>query len=140
MLLQSDGKAVACGDNVEGQSNIPPLHVGTSYTHVSSGYADTVLLRSDGCVVTCGFDSFDECGIRIPPLDEETSYIQVAAGDDHTVLLRSDGSAVACGHHGSGRCQIPPLGPGDLLPICRGESGDPGLCNWTLPPKMIHCC
>jgi hypothetical protein len=47
-------------------------------------------------------------------LEDGTTYIQVAAGDDHTVLLRSDGSAVACGHHGSGRCQIPPLGPGDL--------------------------
>lgn len=34
VLLQSDGKAVACGQNADGQCNIPPLDERLSYTQV----------------------------------------------------------------------------------------------------------
>ena len=32
VLIRSDGRAVACGDNFDGQCNIPPLDEGVSYT------------------------------------------------------------------------------------------------------------
>jgi alpha-tubulin suppressor-like RCC1 family protein len=66
VLLRSDGCAVACGWNVRGQCNIPPLDEGVTYTQVSAGYYHTVLLRSDGCAVACGLNSFGCC--RIPSL------------------------------------------------------------------------
>ena len=95
VLLRSDGRAVACGDNSRGQCNIPSLDEGVSYTQVSAGVGHTVLLRSDGLAVTCGRNRWGCCDI--PPLDEGVSYIQVAAGSAYTVLLRSDGCAVTCG-------------------------------------------
>ena len=48
VLLRSDGCTVACGQNVQGQCDIPPLDEGVTYTQVSAGGCHTVLLRSDG--------------------------------------------------------------------------------------------
>jgi alpha-tubulin suppressor-like RCC1 family protein len=66
VLLRSDGVAVACGRNNQGQCNIPPLDEGLSYSSVSAGYDHTVLLRSDGHAVCCGQNDFGQCDI--PPL------------------------------------------------------------------------
>ena len=54
VLLQSDGSAVATGNNQHGQCNIPRLNGGVLYTFVSAGHGHTVLLRSDGCAVAIG--------------------------------------------------------------------------------------
>ena len=110
LLLRSDGIAVACGCNLDGQCEIPPLEEGMSYTQVSAGRFHTVLLRSDGNAVACGDSSHDE--FFIPPLEEGIAYIQVSAGFSHTVLLRSDGNAVTCGYNDRGQCNIPPLEEG----------------------------
>ncbi|CAL1152393.1 unnamed protein product [Cladocopium goreaui] len=99
VLLRSDGCAVACGSNVDGQTRIPALpSAGVAYTQVSAGGGHTVLLRSDGTAVACGKNGAGQCDI--PPLDAQTSYTQVSAGGCHTVLLRSDGQVVTCGMHG----------------------------------------
>ena len=110
VLLRSDGQAVVCGWNSDGQCNIPLLGEGISYSQVSAGNSHTVLLRSDGQAVACGQNSYRQC--NIPPLDEGISYSQVSAGYNHTVLLRSDGQAVACGFNYYGQCSIPPLDEG----------------------------
>ena len=52
-------------------------------------YSHTVLLRTDGQAVACGYNSYGQG--NIPPLDEGLLYSQVSAGNSHTVLLRSDG-------------------------------------------------
>ena len=109
-LLCSDGRAVACGKNTDGQCNIPPLDEGVSYTQSSAGRAHTALLRSDGSVVAWGANERGQC--NIPPLDAGVSYTQISAGNDHTVLLHSDGSVVACGDNYGGKCNIPPLDAG----------------------------
>eukprot|EP00434_Breviolum_minutum_P026827 symbB.v1.2.023711.t1/scaffold2191.1/size86259/3 len=110
VLLRSDGQAVTCGSNSNGQCSIPPLDEGLSYSQVSAGYCHTVLLRSDGQAATCGHNTDGQCDI--PPLDEGLSYSQVSAGYYLTVLLRSDGQAVACGENSLGQCSIPPLDEG----------------------------
>ena len=106
-LLCADGSAVACGSNIFGQCNIPPLKKGISYTQVSAGGDHLVLLRSDGQAVACGYTGHGQCDI--PPLDEGRFYTQVSAGMCHTVLLRNDGHAVVCGNNSHGQCDIPPL-------------------------------
>ena len=121
VLLRSDGQAVACGCNSDGQCNIPPLDEGISYSQVSAGTSHTVLLRSDGQAVACGQNSDGRCSI--PPLDEGLSYSQVSAGGSHTVLLRSDGQAVACGDNFAGQCGIPSLDEGpSYSQVCAGQS------------------
>jgi len=77
---------------------------------VSAGGTHTVLLRSDGCAVACGWNFHGTC--NIPPLDGGVTNTQVSAGGAHTVLLRSDGCAVACGWNFRGECDIPPLDEG----------------------------
>merc|ERR1712137_166139 len=72
-----------------------------------AGHGHTVLLRSDGRAVSCGFNGFGQC--NIPDLPDGVTYSQVSAGYEHTVLLRSDGRAVACGENGYGRCNISSL-------------------------------
>jgi hypothetical protein len=42
---------------------IPPLDEGMSYTQVSAGCVHTVLLRSDGSVVTFGGNDVEQCDI-----------------------------------------------------------------------------
>jgi alpha-tubulin suppressor-like RCC1 family protein len=37
VLLRSDGHAVACGQNIFGQCNVPPLAEGMTYTQVRMG-------------------------------------------------------------------------------------------------------
>ena len=100
VLLQSDGQAVACGDNSSGACNIPRLEENLTYLQVSAGgvtngLGHTVLLQSDGCAVACGDNIQGQCDL--PILEPGVKYVQVSAGDEHTVLLQSDGNAVACG-------------------------------------------
>jgi len=119
-LLRSDGQAVACGENLDGQCDIPPLDEGLSYSQVSARRSHTVLLRSDGQAVACGSNRHGQCSI--PPLDEGLSYSQVSAGRLHTVLLRSDGQVVACGQNPVGRGSIPPLDEGlSYIQVSAGE-------------------
>ena len=68
MLLRSDGQAVACGLNFNGQCSIPPLvkRLPYKYSQVSAGESHTVLLRSDGQAVAFGDNSDWQC--KIPPL------------------------------------------------------------------------
>ncbi|CAK0832031.1 unnamed protein product [Prorocentrum cordatum] len=107
VLLRSDGTAVACGRNDNGQCDIPALVAHLTYTQVAGGGFHTVLLRSDGTAVACGDNDEGQC--NIPALVAGLTYTQVSAGMCHTVLLRSDGAAVACGRNSSGQCAIPAL-------------------------------
>ena len=105
VLLRSDGHAVACGLNDDGQCDIPPLEEGVCYTQVSAGGGHSVLLRSDGSAVACGRKNEGQCDI--PPLEEGVFYKQVSAGQVHSVFLQSDGSAVARGGNFAGQCNTP---------------------------------
>ena len=121
VLLREDGTAVVlpipaqscdlCVLNRSGQYTVPALEAGAKYTQVAAGAHHTVLLRSDGRVVTSGDNQHGQC--NIPSLDAGLSYTDVAAGSNHTVLLRSDGTAVACGDNESRQCSLPVL-EGDL--------------------------
>ena len=73
MLLRSDGSAVACGENGEGQCDLPALGAGLSYTQVAAGGDFTVLLRSDGSAVACGWNGAGQCDL--PALGAGLSYV-----------------------------------------------------------------
>ncbi|CAK0909010.1 unnamed protein product, partial [Prorocentrum cordatum] len=104
------GGGPAMMENVHGQSALPALPAGLTYTQVAAGAGHTVLLRTDGSAVACGQNGEGVCAL--PALPAGLTYTQVAAGDDHTVLLRSDGSAVACGQNCDGQCALPALPAG----------------------------
>eukprot|EP00931_Biecheleriopsis_adriatica_P092822 TRINITY_DN6659_c0_g1_i2.p1 TRINITY_DN6659_c0_g1~~TRINITY_DN6659_c0_g1_i2.p1 ORF type:complete len:271 (+),score=32.87 TRINITY_DN6659_c0_g1_i2:60-815(+) len=97
LLLRSDGTAVACGDNGQGQCDLPALEEGTTYTQVAAGGSHSLLLRSDGTAVACGGHNISRFLGFLPALEAGTTYTQVAAGNTHVLLLTSDGIAKACG-------------------------------------------
>ena len=68
VLLRSDGKVAARGDNVHAQFNIPALEDGVTYAQVSAGACHTVLLRSDGRAAACGDNRDGRC--NIPALED----------------------------------------------------------------------
>jgi len=107
VLLRSDGTAVACGREEEGQCDLPALEAGVTYVQASAGGRHVVLLRSDGSAVACGSNEDGQCSL--PALEEDARYVQVSAGAHHTALVRSDGTAVACGAEEHQRCRLPPL-------------------------------
>merc|ERR1712046_374847 len=74
VLLTSKGTAVACGDNVSGQCDIPVLEAGLTYTQVTAGARHTVLLTSKGTAVACGDNGCGECDV--PVLDSGLMYVQ----------------------------------------------------------------
>jgi len=67
MLLKSDGTAVACGDNGNGQYDIPVLDDRLTYTQVSAGMLHTVLLRSNGIAVACDRNEHGQYNIPALP-------------------------------------------------------------------------
>merc|ERR1712154_559100 len=76
VLLRSDGAAVACGGNFEGQCRLPALAGGVTYTQVAGGACHTILLRSDGAAVACGRNVEGQC--NLPALDEGVTYTSSA--------------------------------------------------------------
>lgn len=86
VALRSDGRAVAWGDNNQGQCAIPPLPPGMTYLDGSLSFAGTVLLRSDGMAVGCGQFA---TGLPVPP--PGVRFVQASAHDQGLMLLRSDG-------------------------------------------------
>ena len=97
--------AAALGLGASGQTTIPALPAGVTYTKVAAGYYHTVLLRSDGQAVAVGGNNRGQTSI--PALAAGVTYTDIAAGLEHTVLLRSDGQAVAVGNNDSGQTSIP---------------------------------
>ncbi|CAK0800355.1 unnamed protein product, partial [Prorocentrum cordatum] len=67
VLLRSDGTAVACGDNDDGQCVLPALPAGLTYTQVAAGGRHAVLLRSDGTAVACGWNDDGQCDLPALP-------------------------------------------------------------------------
>ncbi len=110
MAIGTLNNAIAVGNNVDGQNNIPALPPGLTYTQIAAGAYHTVLLRSDGTAVATGNNQVWQSSI--PALPAGLTYTQVAADGFHTVLLRSDGTAFAIGDNGDGQNNIPDLPAG----------------------------
>merc|ERR1712216_613607 len=75
---------------------------------VAAGPYHTVLLKSNGTVAACGFNSVGQCDIPVLSDGDGQTVQQVAAGGYCTVMLRSDGSVAACGRSLSETCGLPP--------------------------------
>jgi alpha-tubulin suppressor-like RCC1 family protein len=114
VFLCSDGRAVAVGDNSDGQCNIPML---TDYVQVSAGGIHTALLLRDGRVLIIGNSmSEDEPEMTrfqfdpwsVPrPADRNIRYVAVSAGESRTALLRSDGSVIILSRDSGKNFEVP---------------------------------
>lgn len=144
-IVIRDGIAVAFGSH----RSLPRLPQGSRYISVAASLDNTMLLRSDGHVVSCG-DAADaiECSL-IPSLPHGMMYTSIATGGHHAILLRSDGEAFAFGHNGDRRCDVPLCTPGTWYTsaaaglrhslLLRNDGRVIALgCN-QLPPGHLNC-
>ncbi len=89
---------------------MPTAPAGTTYVQVVAGESHAAALRSDGAIVTTGWNATGQT--NTPPLPNGMTYVDLGLGDQHSVALRSDGEAIAWGRNGNGECTVPPLPPG----------------------------
>ena len=87
-MLRSDGQAVACGINGDGQCDVPFLEDGVTYVQVSAGGNRTLMRRSDGQAVACGSNRHGQCDI--PLLEDRVTRMRQAAGISHSSLSFSN--------------------------------------------------
>ena len=109
-VAASSAVLLAWGFNGTGQTVVPGLDVGITYTAVSGGGFHTLALRSDG-VATAWGSTFDG-RTAVPGLPPGVTYTAVSAGYEHSIALRSDGVAVAFGNNLSGQTVVPGLAAG----------------------------
>ena len=130
LALRSDGSVVAWGYNAQGQlgdgtsTNSPtPVEVEgvsgvgtlTGIVAIAAGGNHSLALRSDGTVVSWGYNGFGQLGngttTNSPtPVEVEgvsgvgslTGVVAIAAGATHSLALRSDGTVVAWGYNTDG--------------------------------------
>ena len=87
-------QALAWGDNVSGQCNVPVLPTGMTYLDVAAGRAHSAALRSDGWIMAWTYaNSYGQ--VAVPVLPPGLLYVEVSAGGRFTAGRRSDGSVVA---------------------------------------------
>jgi alpha-tubulin suppressor-like RCC1 family protein/chitodextrinase len=120
MFLKSDGTLWGAGINRAGQlgngewndNTFLPTQVngGTNVTDVSTGYAHTVFVRSDGTLWATGDNSGGQLGDgtntnRSIPVQVSggTNVTAIAAGDIQTFFIKSDGTLWAMGDNSYGQ-------------------------------------
>ena len=87
---------------------------------ISAGWSRTVGLRSDGTVVTVGYNYDGRCDVS-----DWSDIVAVAAGEDYTVGLRRDGTVVAVGENEDGQCDV--SGWSDIVAVAAGDYHTVGL-------------
>lgn len=83
------------------QCAIDAWYGGQLRTSISTGYAHTLGLRTDGTVVATGSTKYGRCDVS-----DWTDIVSVAAGGYHSVGLKADGTVVAVGDMEYGECDV----------------------------------
>jgi hypothetical protein len=113
--------AIAWGYNNFGQTTVPALPSGVTYTAVAGGTFHNLALRSDGAVVAWGYNNFGQT--NVPALPSGVTYTAVAGGFYHSLALRSDGTVVAWGLNNYGQTTVPALPSGVTYTAVAGGEG-----------------
>jgi hypothetical protein len=101
LQLYPDGTVTASGENMFGQTNVPPGL--SNVVAVAAGYNHSLALRSDGTVVGWGDNSFGETSLA----SGLENIVAVACGDHFSSALRADGTVVAWGNNDRGQTNVP---------------------------------
>jgi alpha-tubulin suppressor-like RCC1 family protein len=130
LLLTNDGTAYSFGSNIYGQTGlgaiVPPLPQntlvateidgtnmnGSRAIQVAAGGLHSLVLSTDGTVLSFGRNSFGQLGIGTgdlniaTPIDSsnlgDSKVTQIAAGALHSLILTEDGSVFSFGSNNSG--------------------------------------
>ena len=115
-FLKADGEVLSCASN-QPAARVPTLAPGSGIVQIAAGLHHGLALRSDGTVLSWGFDHLGALGnpddasrpvpepVALPP---GAKVVRIAAGAGQSYALRADGSVLAWGTNTSGV-----LGTGD---------------------------
>jgi alpha-tubulin suppressor-like RCC1 family protein len=112
VVLRSDGKVVAWGENSYGQTNVPsdlavvrdvtsPLRV----VMLAAGMNHTLALRANGSVVAWGSDDYSQ----VTATATWANVVQITAGARHSMALLRDGTVIGVGDNSYGQLNQPLL-------------------------------
>jgi hypothetical protein len=102
LALKADGTVFAWGNNMNGQSTVPPGLAGV--IKIAAGEFFSVALRQNGSIVTWGANDY---GQRELPAGL-TGVKDISAGHGHCLALKSDGTVRAWGCNIFGQTNVPP--------------------------------
>ena len=128
-ILKNDGSLWACGYNNMGQLGLGDTTNRSTFTQVttninndvkqvSCGYLCTFIIKNDGSIWACGYNSNGQLGLN--DTTDRSTFTQVttninndvkevACGYSHTFIIKNDGSLWSCGYNYYGQ-----LGLGDI--------------------------
>jgi alpha-tubulin suppressor-like RCC1 family protein len=129
----NDGTISCWGLITSGQTTVPALPPGLTYTQVSAGENHSCGLRSDGNIICWGDITYGQT--TVPVLPEGLIYTQVSSGKEYTCALRNDGNAFCWGHDISGDRLVPALPIG--LTYTQISLGDVHTCGLRSDGSLI---
>ena len=83
--LRSDGQVIGWGNNNHGQTDVPALPAGLTYTAIAAGAEHSLALRSDGQIVAWGRNDYGQTIVPAPPAGKR--YTAVAGGGFHSLAI-----------------------------------------------------
>jgi alpha-tubulin suppressor-like RCC1 family protein len=128
MALKADGTVTAWGNNIYGQTNVPPGL--TNVLAIAAGYFHGLALRSDHTVVAWGLNSFGQT--TVPP--GLTNVVAISGGEYHSLALLANGTVRAWGQNTYGQTNVPP-GLTNVVAIAAGALHNLALVG-TAPPVL----
>ena len=126
LILKNDGTLWGCGYNGHGELGLGDTTNKNTFTQITTnandikeiycGYNHTFILKNDGTVWGCGYNSYGQLGLG--DTNNRNIFTQVTTNADdikqiycgwyHTIILENDGTLWGCGANGNGQ-----LGLGD---------------------------
>jgi alpha-tubulin suppressor-like RCC1 family protein len=134
LALKSDGTMLSWGNDGNGQlgdgtigTNNPTPTAVTSATNIvaiAAGNSHSLALKSDGTMLSWGYDSFGQLGGgtigTINPIPtavtSATNIVAIAAGNSHSLALKSDGTMLSWGYDGFGQLGDGTIGTNNPTP------------------------
>jgi hypothetical protein len=112
LLVTTDGRLLAFGDNTDGGALPPPAPPGLTYSDASASYVPVAELSSGQLVQWTPFLSGLTPPSGPPSLPAGLSWTQIAASGFRGFALRSDGTIISWGTTFVGLEMVPVLSPG----------------------------
>ncbi|MFC4600820.1 AAA family ATPase [Cohnella hongkongensis] len=101
-ILLNNGRVIAWGANVSGQSIVPP-QAEHGVIAIAAGEAQSLALKADGSVLAWGWN---DSGQTIVPAEAQSGVTAIAAGREHSLALK-DGGVIAWGSSSGGKTSVP---------------------------------